>query len=254
MRRNAIYVSILILTAACASRDDYLEFEVKGEGFGAGEAHVAVTQLATNEYVACTTTQVQAGSFDVELGPVLQPKVGHRVDAFVDLDGDGRCQFGADAVVSLALEPLTEATDLTFPNGAMRIGDDPSGCEAFGGVTIHVEIANVSKGLLRYALVRLNTAGTAADRVMYVGYAFAGNGRVVIDLPGAAVPGELYWVDFFESNLVDTPCATAAEVYRVPLGGARDFGGRGCVRPGGRIELTGDLAAHDLEVGQCASF
>jgi hypothetical protein len=253
MRRNAVFVPILLLSA-CASRDDYLELDVKGEGFAPGEAHVAVTQLATNDNVACETSQVQAGSFDVELGAVLQPKVGHRVDAFVDLDGDGRCQFGVDAVASLALEPLTAGTNVTFPNGAMRVGDDPTGCEAFGGVTIHVELANVSKAVVRYALVRLNTAGTAADRVIKVGDAFADDGRVVIDLPGAALAGQFYWVDLFEADHVDAACATALEVHRVSLGAAGNFGGTGCVPPGSRFGMTGDLAAHDLEVGQCASF
>jgi hypothetical protein len=252
MRRNAVFVSLLL--TACASRDDYLELEVKGEGFAAGEAHVAVTQLATNENVACETSKVLAGSFDVELGAVLQPKVGHRVDAFVDLDGDERCQFGVDAVASLSLEPLTEGTNVTFPNGAMRVGDDPSGCEAFGGVTIHVELANVSKDVVRYALVRLNTPGTAADRVIKVGDAFADDGRVVIDLPGAALPEQFYWVDLFEADHVDATCATAPKVHRVSIGAFGKFAAGGCAPPGSRLGATGDLAANDLEVGQCASF
>lgn len=254
MRRNALLVPILALTAACASRDDYLELDVKGEGFAAGEAHVAVTQLATNENVACETRQVQAGSFDVELGAILQPKVDHRVDAFVDLDGDGRCQFGIDAVASLALEPLTEGTNVTFPDGSMRIGDDPTGCESFGGVSIHLELENVGKHVVRYALVRLNAAGTASDRVIKVGDAFASDGRAVIDLPGATLKGRFYWIDFFETDLVNATCGSTSVVHRVSLGALGDDGERGCVPPGARSELTGDLASNDLEVGQCTSF
>jgi hypothetical protein len=252
MRRNAVFVPILILSA-CAS-NDYLDLDVRGEGFAAGEAHVAVTQLATNENVACETTQVQAGTFNVELGGILQPKVGHRVDAFVDLDGDGRCQFGVDAVASLALEPLTAGTNVTFPEGTMRVGDDPAGCEAFGGMSIHLELANASKNVVRYALVRLNAAGTAADRVIEVGDVFASGGRATIELPGATLKGQFYWIDYFEADLADAPCPAPPAVHRVSLGMASDDGARGCVPPGSRTELQGDLAINDQETGQCANF
>lgn len=79
------------------------------------------------EIVACDTTPVVAGSFDVEIGDILERSVGHRVDAFVDVDGNQRCEVGIDAVASVELPPLEMTTRLRL----LDAGDDLGACVSF---------------------------------------------------------------------------------------------------------------------------
>jgi hypothetical protein len=240
--------------AACAQDSDYLNLTVAGDELGSGVAHVAVTQLATSETVACESAPVEGGRFEVALGPILQPKVEHRVDAFVDLDGDQHCEFGVDAVMSLVLEPLTESTDLTFPRGGDRIGDDPTGCLGFGGSSFRIELSGVTSNVVRYALVRLNSAGTEPDRVIDVGWTAANGDEAVIDLPGAGVAGRFYRIDFFEAADIDIPCTSTTPVFRESPGTPSAEPGLRCTPGTGAMALQVDLAGGDPETGDCASF
>jgi hypothetical protein len=111
--------------AACTA-DGPVPLTVSGTGFSDGVAHVAVIRIPTLEAVACETTSVVAGSFELDVGDILEPTVAYRVDAFVDVDGNQRCEVGIDAVTTLELPPrMMVAERLVDPS------DAPAGCASF---------------------------------------------------------------------------------------------------------------------------
>jgi hypothetical protein len=243
----------IALCCGCTS-SDLLPLTVSGEGFASGPVHVAVTQTAINESVACESSSVVDGAFRIDLGRVVQPNVGHRIDAFVDLDGNQRCEFGVDAVVSMTVEPKAAGYNVGFPNGGTRVGEDPTGCAGFGGLSFRVKAAGVSTTYVRYALVRTNRDGTAIDKVISTGWASAENGVATIDLPGAAQRGFAYRIDFFEVTLLDTPCTTATQVHRVWRSAEGEDEPFSCRPSNGPAEIAGNIADNDFLDGDCSGF
>jgi hypothetical protein len=214
-----------------------------------------MTQTAVNETVACETTTVSGGAFEFQLGDVLQPGVGHRIDAFVDVDGDQRCEFGVDAVMSLDIAPTTEAYDLTFPAGNLRIGDDPRGCAGFGGTSFRIAVSGVTKGVVRYALVRLNEAGASVDKVITVGNAIVAGGQAVLALEGAGQGGRFYRIEFFEADDFDGACGGETAAFRLSMGAVGQDGPSVCGVAVGGIEFEGSIATSGaFETGDCSSF
>lgn len=257
LRSSAALAGVLSLAMfgiACSSDNGDVELGVRGEGFGAGDAHIAVTRTSTNEIIACETVPVAGGTFEVDLGPIMQRNVAHRVDAFVDLDGNQRCEFGVDAIVSLELGLATDAATVRFEDGSMHVGDDPTGCASFGGFGFRVDLTGVSRSVIRYALVRLNAAGTLPDTRILTGAALAHDGTATIDVPGAGQPGRFYRIDFFEADTVDASCDETTEMYRVEPGATGADAPWECVAPGGTLGEQGDLTAGDLATGECSSF
>ncbi len=246
--------AVLAVLPACAD-GGLLSFAVIGEGFADGEARVAVTQLAVDETIACATTRAVAGRFEVDFGEIMQPRVGHRVDAFVDLDGDERCEFGVDAVMSLELAPADASSDLTFPDGAMRVGDDPAGCAGFGGVSYEVAVDGVLEDHVRYALLRMSRAGAGPEKIVATGAVSASGGRATIVLEGAGQPGRQYRIDLFEASTPDAACGSTTNVFRVPTGAVGEDAPAACTPPGSAVALSTDVSAlEDSERGECSSF
>jgi hypothetical protein len=243
----------IALCCGCTS-NDLLPLTVSGEGFASGPVHVAVTQTAINESVACESDSVVDGTFRIDFGRVIQPKVGHRVDTFVDLDGNQRCEFGVDAVMSMTIEPKTAGYNVGFPNGGTRVGEDPTGCIGFGGLSFLVKASGVSTGFVRYALVRTNRDGTAIDKVISTGWGTAENGVATIDLAGAAQRGFAYRIDFFEVNVLDAPCTTATAVYRVWRSAEGEDEPFACRPTNGPAEITGSVTDDDFLAGDCTGF
>lgn len=243
----------IALCCGCAD-DGLLPLTVSGEDFASGPVHVAVTQTAINESVACESTAVVGGGFRIDLGRIVQPKVGHRIDAFVDLDGNRRCEFGVDAVVSMTIEPTTAGYNVGFANGSTHVGDDPTGCAGFGGVSFQVKASGVATNYVRYALVRTNRDGNAIDKVVSTGWASAENGVATIDLPGAAQRGFAYRIDFFEVTTLDAPCTTATQVHRVWRGAEGEDEPFSCRPSNGPTEIVGSVTDNDFLAGDCSGF
>lgn len=248
------YTMLAIALCGGCTSNDLLPLTVSGEeDFPNGPIHVAVTQTALNEAVACESTDVVGGAFHLDLGRVVQPKVGHRVDAFIDLDGDRRCELGVDAVMSMTVEPTTESYDVGFLDGSKRVGNDGTGCIGFGGLSFQVKAFGVSTGV-RYALVRTNSDGTAIDKVISTGWAGNDNGVATIDLPGAAQRGFAYRIDFFEATLIDSPCTTATPVHRVWQGAQGEDEPFSCRPSNGPAEIVGNVTDDDFLAGDCTGF
>jgi hypothetical protein len=121
-------LGVVFAIAACnGTGDEPVRLTVYGTGFPDGDARVAVVKLPVLEIVACDTTAVVAGSFEVELGDILERGVGYRIDSFVDVDGDQHCEFGIDAVGSVELPPLDMATQPRL----LEAGDNSAACASF---------------------------------------------------------------------------------------------------------------------------
>lgn len=247
------------LAGACTGDDNVSEnrdLTVEGVQFPAGSAHVNVTQTAIGETVACVDTVVDAGgSFKLELGKILQPKVGHRLDVFVDVNGDDRCEFGVDAVETSELPPSTIGTHQTF-NGVDSIGRSPTGCAGFGGVSFELILSGVSRNLVKYALVRMTADGGTPEKIITVGNVISEGGRATIDLVGVGQPGHFYQIDFFEANDVAV-CDAENIVWRWRTGAAGVDAPSAC-EPliGGGFQMMADLASPTpaLQSGACSSF
>jgi hypothetical protein len=124
-------LGVVFAIAACnGTTDEAVRLTVNGTGFPDGDARVAVLRMPALEIVACDTTSVVAGSFEVELEGILEPSVGYRVDAFVDVDGNQRCEVGIDAVASVELPPLEMVTKLRL----LDAGDEPAACASFENI------------------------------------------------------------------------------------------------------------------------
>lgn len=117
-------LGVVFAITACGTGNEPVRLTVNGTGFPDGDARVAVLEMPTLEIVACDTTPVVAGSFELELGDILERSVGYRVDAFVDLDGNQRCDAGIDAVASVELPPLEMSSDLRL----LDASDAPATC------------------------------------------------------------------------------------------------------------------------------
>lgn len=261
--RRARLLALPLVLGACAAdgaddaADDGVALIVRGEGFAAGDVRISVTQPATPEPVACAAGAVAGGAFELPLDATLAPGVAYRVDGFVDLDGDARCEFGVDAVMSIDLSPLAADASFTFTDGASRVGDEPRGCAAFGGLSYRVELASATLGLVRYALVRLDAEGVEIDRVVARGHAVVDEalGRAVIDLEGAAQAGHFYRIELFEADSVDAPCDDELEVWRISTGRLEELGPVTCTGVAEPTTFADDLVAPvSLEAGSCAGF
>lgn len=247
----------LALGACGAGTEDGVALAIRGEGFAAGPVHLSVTQAAVQEPIACESATVVDGVFDVELGAELSTGVPYRVDGFVDLDGDTRCEFGVDAVMSIDLSPLDADSSFMFANGADRVGDDPRGCAAFGGLSYRVDLVGATRSLVRYALVRLDADGENADRVVVRGYAPVDEalGLAVVEIEGAAQMGYFYRIELFETDTVDAPCDDEREVWRISTGRLEELGSATCTGVAEPVRFADNLAAPTtLETGNCDGF
>ncbi|MCU0663993.1 MAG: hypothetical protein MUC50_16905 [Myxococcota bacterium] len=245
------FVFTAVLVASCADNNEYSSLTVRGEGFGNGQAHICVTNIDADEVVACESTTVHEGVFELQLDKIMQPMVVHRVNAFVDLDENQRCEFGSDAVMTTEVR---EATTVTFANEDTWIGDDPSGCVSFGGVSFQVSVSGLTKSWLRYALIRMNTDGTTIDKVITVDNAPIAQGQALIDLPGAGQQGRFYQIAFFEADTPDAPCNDSV-FYRHAFGASGEDDPFTCGVSGGSTTFLGDITKpSDFDTGLCSDF
>ncbi len=260
MRSTMIRASLCLLPLAllgCAADDHGLSLTVGGEGFPDGDVRVAATLAGFDEPVACEDGMVVDGRFEVAIGEELSPGASYRIDGFVDLDGDARCEFGVDAVMSIDLAPLDGSADFTFTEGATRIGDDPRGCASFGGRWFRVELANATRSLVRYALVKLDEMGTAIDRVVGRGSGDVDDALRIatVDLQGAGKLGHSYRIDLFEADTIDASCAADTVVWRISIGRQPELSPVRCTGIGEPTVFAHDLAnPTGLEEGDCSGF
>ncbi|HEY5950962.1 MAG TPA: hypothetical protein VIV40_35965 [Kofleriaceae bacterium] len=152
------------------------------------------------------------------------------------------------------MEPTTEGNTVGFYNGRQRVGDDPTGCTGFGGLSLRLKVFDVATDLVRYALVRTNADGTMLEKVVSVGFAFVDHGLVTIDLPGALQRGRAYQIDFFEAMTIDTACTADTQVHRVwrPADGTNEP--IGCISTTSTAETVGSVATNDFFDGDCRGF
>jgi hypothetical protein len=120
----------MLLAACTGTTDGPVPLTVTGTGFPDGDAQVAVLRLPELDAVACDTTIVVGGSFELEIGDILEATVAYRIDTFVDVDGDQRCEPGVDAVGTLLLPARMPATSPLV----IDVPDDAAACASFESV------------------------------------------------------------------------------------------------------------------------
>ncbi len=240
----------LLLVAACQAEDPGPTVHVEGTGFAADDgAMVSLALVRTDPptILDVATVAVEDGVIAVDLQDRGLEFARTRIDAFVDVDGNGVCEFGIDQTFAFDLDPLAADINLGFSPAS---AGDSRGCLAFGGATISLTGRGfvADKGL-HAALIRATD-----DVVLGVQHIVTEDGAFELSWPGGARANTFYRIDWFVDANASSTCdvAPAEGPWRVDFGAiGGDFDATGLT--GGELstEVEGDDAA---EPEACATF
>ncbi len=213
----------------------------KDNGKTAKVAVVDATSLAVKtQAMGIVANGAVSFTLDVDHG------VMYRVNLFVDSDGNNTCEFGADDVISVTVNPVAEGMSSTV--GVTPSQADSQGCLSFGGGTLKVTGTGFPANKIFFAQL-FKKDGTDFKKLGGVTNGVTTNGSIDIEFPGGIITQTFYRVDFYvDSNPTNSMCDPSDPAFRV------DSGALGPSQAGGELDLTVMGTDPSQAVAVCPTF
>jgi hypothetical protein len=211
MRRAIVFVFLLPLAlAACGSSTSELGIEASGLAAYEGKAvHTAVWGTeGTYTFVGRSDTTVRGGGFRVVAE--VDADTAHRMDVYLDVDGDGACTPGVD--LTGANDSVRTDDEVNHRVRPLVTSDPGNGCASWGAASFRIlstQLPDLGTRVLNYRL--LDEAGRLLD--------LRGQIRLGVDVrfTGMATPGRTLLLALWIEDDDDTSCV-GDTLYGLTLG------------------------------------